>query len=471
MFYLRPFALLICAGSLSYSATFDVYQDKSFYRYHPEGHFIGFAKGIEARCEDKPVRLERTLVCPDTQRLCGLYGERNDAEEKLMAVRFDKQALDTLITLPRPAAYDAKRAIETAHTIGAEKAALARQEKIRTVHFDLLSQKFAREVTADVPLALSRTCKSELTLSIPRGLISFDTRYEGEIKNKEITVTQSLSVSNRSGIDIEADQAMFHYRPARSYVNPVHFSPWIVSKYLPMPKRVYKKNMMRAAPEAMAMDMVAAVAAPTAASVSYNDAREYKVSGLKLLSTGEPLDLRLLQWKAPLQCELRAYPYQWREAMEVCTFKPKYQIEKNRWKIKEDGKVINENAIGEYRNGVYALYLRTDPDIQIRRHPIVKKERESGIFGTTVKKKDGFVLKITNKSDKSKTLKIVERIPTSTTDEIKVKLLDVKSDRKISYKLGREGKIEIPLHLKAHQNVKIEIWFEISYDKDLKVSY
>jgi len=66
---------------------------------------------------------------------------------------------------------------------------------------------------------------------------------------------------------------------------------------------------------------------------------------------------------------------------------------------------------------------------------------------------------------------VTERIPTSTTEEIKVKLLEVKSDKKVNYTLLKDGEIEMKLTLAAHENKKIEVLFEISYDKDLKVSY
>ncbi|HHD78745.1 MAG TPA: DUF4139 domain-containing protein, partial [Epsilonproteobacteria bacterium] len=75
------------------------------------------------------------------------------------------------------------------------------------------------------------------------------------------------------------------------------------------------------------------------------------------------------------------------------------------------------------------------------------------------------------KSDKAKTLTVIDRIPTSTTEEIKSKLLSVKSEKNVDYKLRKNGKIEIHVALAAHESKKIEILFEISYDKDLKVSY
>jgi len=35
----------------------------------------------------------------------------------------------------------------------------------------------------------------------------------------------------------------------------------------------------------------------------------------------------------------------------------------------------------------------------------------------------------------------------------------------------KDGQIEMKLTLEAHENKKIDVLFEISYDKDLKVNY
>ena len=470
----RSFAALLCAGTLTYASTLDVYQDKSFYRYRPATPFIGFTQGVEAVCDTRRTVVEPTLACPDDKRLCRLSKEIKATEDRLTKIRYNTDALKALTVLPKPTAYDAAGAIESARAIGEEHALLERKAKETDTALRLLGQQFATQAPSREPQALRRVCKGELTLTIPRGYISFDNYYEGEISQaKEITVTQYLTVTNRSGIDIDADRAMFYYRRARSYLNPLHFNPWIVSKYTPMSKRMLKKSKMRAAPMEIAMDSMAAEAMPipAAASASYEDARVYKVNKLTLPSTGEPLDIRILQWRAPLSCELRAYPYLTTQAVEVCVFEPKYQIEKNRWKLKEGSKVINENAIGEYAHGKYELYTRSDPDIKIGRRPIVKKERQSGIFGGTVRKKDGYRLDLTNKSGKTKKLKIIERIPTSTTEEIKVKLLEVKSESKVDYRVKNDGKIEMHVTLKPYEHRTIEIWFELSYDKDMKVNY
>ena len=133
--------------------------------------------------------------------------------------------------------------------------------------------------------------------------------------------------------------------------------------------------------------------------------------------------------------------------------------------------MINENAVGEYRDDRYNIYTQIDKDINILRTPIVQKDRKTGIFGGTARKKDGFNLVLTNKSDKIKTLTLTERIPTASTEEIKVKLLSITSDDKIDYKVKKEGEIEMKIELASNESKDIKILFEISYDKDLKVNY
>ena len=68
-------------------------------------------------------------------------------------------------------------------------------------------------------------------------------------------------------------------------------------------------------------------------------------------------------------------------------------------------------------------------------------------------------------------LTLTDRIPTSTTDEIKVKLLEIRSDKKVAYKMLKDGKIEMNVSLAPQERKKIEVLFELSYDKDMKVNY
>ncbi len=471
MKFTTSLSLLLLSGSMSYASSLAVYQDNTFYSFTPKNNFIGFSKGLKAKCEGTTVPLTMMAACPSDDRLCQVLTSLKNAEQKVEAVQENSKVLKQLISVPQPKTLDANVLIEAAKELGNEQARLLRQERVLREEVELKERSFDKQAPSRRAIETVKTCNKEVDLTIPYGYVSFSTEYEANIEDEnEVVVTQYLSLTNRSGIDIEADSAMFYYRSAHQYVYPTHFRPWIVGKYEPRPQIAAKRAMEKRA--RMDITMMAgqreAVSAPT---VSYEDAREYKIEKLVLPSTGVSLDVKVLRWKAPLSCEVRAYPYTNTRAFHVCSFEPKYQIDSNQWKVKSSNDVINENAAGEYRDGKYDLYIKVEEDIKIERKPIVNKERETGIFGGTARKKDGYRLTITNKSDKVKKLTLIERIPTSTTEEIKSKLLSISAKKKVNYKMLKDGQIEMKLTLAANETKKIEVLFELSYDKDLKVSY
>lgn len=470
----KPLIGFFILGGLSYASSLAVYQDSTFYDYIPSSPFIGFTKGVSAKCEGSTVALVPIDECLQKNRLCAEMGALEESKEDVMVVDANIKVLEKFLSLPQPTVIDAVSWIESARLIGTEQAKLLRQKESLSKKFKRKGVAFRKQAPSPEAKQTAQSCPKELSLTIPYGYVSFSTSYEANVEKNEVQVTQKLSILNRSGIDIEADSATFYYRSANKYVNPRHFSPWIVSKYLPQSKRMYKKTKVNTAPM-REMSMVAEerldgdiMPAPVA---SYEDAREYKMTHLKLPSTGVALDVEVLSWKAPMECELRAYPYLNTKAFEMCSFAPKYQIDANTWKVKSGSEVINEHTVGEYRNGTYNLYTKVEDNIKILRKPIVQKERKTGIFGGTARKQDGFTLTLTNKSDKSKTLTLIERVPTSTTTEIKSKLLSIKGKNKVDYTLLKEGKIEMHITLNAYETQKIDVVFEISYDKDLKVKY
>ena len=464
---------LLLSGGLGYASSLAVYQDQTFYNFTPKNNFIGFAQDIVAKCEGRTMLLSNISSCPSDDRLCQHLMNLKNTEQKLESVEANIKVLEQLVSLPQPSTFDANALIESSKRIGEEQARLLTQERLLNEEVHIKERAFQKQAPTKQVLQTLETCNKEIELAIPYGYVSFSTEYEADIQDKkEVAVTQYLSVTNRSGVDIKADTAMFYYRSANQYVSPIHFRPWIVSKYVPRPPRVAKSKNAMAKKRRMDMVMMAdqkeSFSAPVA---SYEDAREYKIENLVLPSTGVPADVKVLTWKAALSCEVRAYPYEKTKAFHVCSFEPKYQIDSNKWKVKSAHTVINENAAGEYRHGKYNLYTKVDEDIKLQRKPIVNKERETGIFGGTARRKDGFILTLTNKSDKVKTLTLIERIPTSTTEEIKSKLLSINSKQKVNYKILKDGQIEMDLALSPQETKKIEVLFEISYDKDLKINY
>jgi len=467
-------ALLLCGGIAS-ASSLSVYQDNTFYSFTPNKNFIGLTKSVKAKCNGTTIPLSVSTNCPSNDRLCQLLGNLKNAEQRVEAVQENKKVLEKLISLPQPTTFEADTWIETAKRLGEEQARLKMSQKSLSEEAKILQRKFKNQAPSKYAMHTLSECNKEIELTIPRGYLSFSTHYEANIKGeKELTVTQYLSVTNRSGIEIQADTATFFYRSAHQYVHPIHFRPWIVNKYVPRPQ-ISKNTMAKRKSMDMAMMAEESMASPVAYSsapvASYEDAREYKIDNLILPSKGVPVDVKVLSWSTDLKCDVRAYPYENSRAFHVCSFKPKYQIDSNQWIIRSSSEMINENAVGEYRKGQYNLYTKVEDDIKIERRRIVNKERESGIFGGTVRKKDGFKLTLINKSNKAKDLKLIERIPTSTTEEIKSKLLSINSNKKVNYKMLKDGQIEMILTLAPNETKKIEVLFEISHDKDLKVNY
>ena len=466
--------LFLMAGTMAYSSSLSVYQNQTTYTYQPDSSYIGLTQNVKAKCDGNSMGLHVILTCPRDKRLCKELDALKKTEQKLNSIKANTKVLEQLITLPQPTSFDADEWIKSARIVGKEQARLYEETKVGTEELTLKLKALQKQAPSKRVLISDAICKNEMELTLPNGYVSFSTSYEANIVDeKEIQVTQYLSIVNRSGIDIEADSAIFYYRSANPYVRPINFYPWVVSKYEPRPKRRMMKKALSNARMADAPLMEAAMALPPQSKpvASYIDAREYQINNLDLPSTGVPVNVQVTSWSTSVQCEIQAYPYADTGAFQVCSFEPKQQIDSNVWKVKEGKATINENARGVYREGIYKLYTKKEEDIKILRKPIVQKERETGIFGGTARKKDGFILILTNKSSKSKTLTLTDRIPTSTTDEIKVKLLEIRSDKKVAYKMLKDGKIEMNVSLAPQERKKIEVLFELSYDKDMKVNY
>lgn len=469
---LLPLALF--SGAYLHASTLSVYQDKALYSYIPKSSFIGVSTGITAKCDGETVTTHAIATCPGGKRLCKDLNLLKKSANTLQALQFNDQILDKMIMLPQPIEIDAGEWIKAAKQIGKEKASLFQEIKEEKETLTVLQQILSRQTHSQKAMVSDAICSSDMTLTLPRNYITFSSMYEADLSDKKtLTVTQHLSLTNRSGVDIEAESAMFYYRSANQYVRPLHFNPWIVRKYDPELRiNKMKRASVASMNDAPMMEVTAMNASvPKQIRATQVDTREYKIADLELPSSGVPVDVPVSQWTVPMSCGLKTYPYMNTRAFEVCSFTPKFQIEKNQWKLMSDKVIVNEKAQGQYYDGKYDLYTKVDQDIQILRKRIVKNERETGIFGTTVRKKDGFVLTLTNKSDTKKSMTVVDRIPTSTNDEIEVKLLALKSSKKVKYTIDKEGKIEMNITLDPKENRKIEVVFEIAYDKALKVRY
>jgi len=454
------------------SATLEVYQDQTIYKLNSKNKFIGFTSGIKTTCNDEDINLEYRQECKSFATACKLYNKLKDYRVELNKIDINLKTIDALINT-KERELNANKLIENASIITQKKSDLTIKKENIINEIKIKSNKFNTITTHKEPLFLENECNGEIKVIIPYSYINFKPIYEADIKNDKIKVIQKLEVTNKSGIDINAKEAIFYYRLSKEYINPINFTPWIAKEFKPI---LYKKKTKALSMRTKELESIpsAEVVEPAVAEIpetvgKYNDSREYSITNLTLPTTNRSKKVKILEYESKVKCLLIAYPYTSKTAFNVCSFKPKYQIDNNNWIVKENGSLINKKAIGRYENGMYKIYKNIDRDIKIVRKKIVSKERESGIFGGTRKQKDGYIIVVTNKSNKKKNLKIIDRIPTSNTDKIEVKLLSIQP--KIDYKLNNNGKIEMNLNLKAKENVAIKVIFELTYDKDLRIRY
>jgi len=461
-------------SSFAFASTLEIYTDGAKYRYVPIDNYIGMVSGVSATCNGQSTALTTVLKCSDKQRLC-----QDSREIEKLAISGDvlvseSKILDTLLVSSKPIEIDATKWLDSASKLAKRKVELLTKSREIAQRLSVLKKSIEKQSKSLNHLATKEKCKGELEVDMPYGYIGAKLLYEADISDsKNIDVKQYLSLVNSSGIDIVAKDAYVYAKPSKKYLQLQHFYPWTANI-----RRVQKRSKSRSAKKIRAESVMAMsrreVAEPASPVVSIGEVvkagyKNYHVTSVELPSTGEPIKVKIADYKTQTECKTVVYSYRESVARKVCSFTPVSSIESNKWLIKYKNRQITDSAYGEYRDGKYMLNVDIDDQILISRKQFIKRDRSSGIFGGSIRKKDGFTIDITNISDQPKSIKLVERIPSSTTDEIKIKLLSIKGDQ--SHKIDEKGRIDMDISLKPNEHRVVEVTFELRYDKDVSVYY
>ena len=469
----RKILCLLLAGmagaAVLQAASLEIYRDGAIYRYVPVDDYVGFLSRGEARCGDRSIALEKRPSCPESKRLCKEKADLDKIKKQLRTTQETLKVLSGIEKAIKPAELSADKWISTAEKTGAKRAELLGISERLQRESQAKEERFHRQSSAREALFLSRTCKESLALTLPPGLIKLGVENEAELlENDLLKITQFLSLTNRSGVDISVKDARIYARNFRRTLRPIRFSPWVVRPAPPRPT-LRSKKAYKAVNEAADRVMLAAAPVPVMERVEKIGARNYAVGKLDLPSTGESVRVRLGEYQVKSRCEAIAYPYRDRSLYRACRFKPKEEIVTDRWTLKKGRRILSDRVYGEYKEGNYLLYVDRDESVSIRRERLVEKERSSGIFGGEIRKRDGYIIEVDNRSGKKKSLTLVDRIPRSTTEKIRVKLLKVSGATKESLK--DNGELIMKLELDPGESRTVKVLFELRYDKDLKVLY
>jgi len=465
------FAMPIIVMDVSVASTLEIYNDGAKYSYTPVNAFIGMSKGIVATCNAQSLTLRVSAKCPEGQRLCKELSLVEELRAKRLQISKESDILNKILSMTSPKDIDASKWIDNAEKLSHEMAKLEMDKKSVNDELSSASANFNKQATSSKALLATKKCEGMLKLDMPSGYIGAKLIYEADIANdKEISIKKYISLSNRSGIDIVAKDAFIYAKSSKKYLSTKSFSPWVASISRPM--RYSKKSRAVKSMKRDSFDMVQSMAVnpvPRAGKSVQTGYKDYHISALELPSTGESIKIKIEDYKTPMHCENTSYSYTDSRVYNICTISPVSPIESNKWIVKKGKELISKAAFGKYTDGKYALTVDIDDEIRVDRKPMIKRDRSSGIFGGSIRKKDGYTLDITNISDKTKSLKLIERIPSSTTDKIESKLISIKGDT--SHKIRKNGQLDISVTLKPNEHKQIEVIFELRYDKDTRVRY
>ena len=449
------------------SSRLDIYTNGAFYYYTPQDTYIGFTSEVEVLCGSRELHL-RASSCPSDKRLCQAKEKLETLYAKSLGIAEESKTLDRLLSLTQPQMIDALAWIDWVHLIAEKKAKLILQSENLKERLTQEGEDFQAQAPSLKAYETKELCDKEIKIEIPQGAIGTKFLYQAELHplQKSITLKHSVALTNRSGIDIVASYANLYAKSSNLWLQPLHFLPWIAQVESDYPKeRQAKMVFAELSPPAPAPMMMS----PKIKEVVETGFKTYAIGEVVLPSTGEAINVDVWTYEAPLTCELISYPYSDTRLYEACTFQPQKPIEASEWTILQGESVISKSAKGEYQKGKYLLYTGVDETVIIKHQKSIKNDTSSGIFGGSIKKTDGFTLEIENISSEPKVLKIIERIPKSTTSQIEVKLLSLKGVER--YTVDTQGEVTMNLSLKPKEHKTVTLSFELSYDKDLKVNY
>ena len=464
---LRLSLILSLSSVMLMASSLDIYSDKSFYTYQPKDSFIGFNTNIKAKNSLGSLELIKKNSCSENSNLCNEHTNLQALHVRLNQLTKERSILDTLVSQYSPdTSIDADSTIKTASKIASRMATIAQESKNLQKEIQNASSQFAKHAPSKEALFYSQKPQSEVTLTINRGLY-FQSEYLLDIDKGKLE--HSLLLSNRSGVDIVADEVKLFAKPAGYISAPTRFYPRKIRIAQPQAKR----SEMRKEMTMMAMaEMGDAVAAPApmanqALHVSKTETRSYRLENLTLPSDGKekkiPVDLEKLH----IDSYLTWYPYNSSNVYKTARFTPKQTIESRQWKVRHNQELI-ENAPIRKDGKEILINVAIDYDIETKRKTIHEFSEDKGIFSSDRLKEEGFKLTLTNRSKVDKKVKITERIPLSTEEEIQVSLEKLN----VPYEYDKKtGKLIINAYVKANQAQTIDVIYTIRYPKETQIFY
>lgn len=334
------------------------------------------------------------------------------------------------------------------------------------------NQKLLRELTSKrinsrySKLKYSISCKkpSNAMITYPIYNISknsfYDINYDS--KNEEINITNQAFITQASGTDFKnIDINLYTY----NFVNrltPSIFKPKYLDLYKNRQSAYESEVMMDSAPMMMKKSNVKLASAQSFEYKEGTTRAYFKASNVTLLS-GEKTDVTFAKDKYKASDKIEIDGYDSSEPFLKVDFKSKKLYGVLNSKLYLDGTYVGERYTKEIKKDKEtSLFFATNRFIDVKKE-LVKDMKEEPFFSVDkLKTQKLWKYSITNNHSKAQNVSIVERVPVSKHEDIKIKLIG-KTKHKL---LTNDGKIIFEFKLQPNESKVIEFGYEV--EKPLK---
>lgn len=303
------------------------------------------------------------------------------------------------------------------------------------------------------------SCGSEVLVSYPIYNISrngfYDINYDS--KDNQIEIKNSSFITQSTGVDFKnIDINLYTYNFVYQ-LKPNRFIPKYLDIYEPRPMAVEAEVMMDAAAMPMKKTLRAKAARPTFAYVEDTTKSFFKASNINLVS-GKKTEVLFAKDKYKADDTLEIDGYSQSQAFYKVDFTSKKLYGVVNAKQYLDGTYIGRSNLKEIKKDKKSsVYFATNRFIDVKKE-LVKDMKEEPFFSINkLKTQKIWNYTITNNSNKIQKITLLDRVPVSKHEDIKVKLIG-KTKQTL---LEKNGKISFDFELKPKEVKKINFGYEI----------
>lgn len=303
------------------------------------------------------------------------------------------------------------------------------------------------------------SCSSEVLVSYPIYNITrngfYDINYDS--KDKQIEIKNSSFITQSTGVDFkDVDINLYTYNFVYQ-LKPNKFIPKYLDIYEPRAMAMEAEVMMDTAAMPMQKMVRAKAVRPTFAYVEDTTKSFFKALNINLVS-GKKTEVLFAKDKYKAKDSLEIDGYSQAQTFYKVDFTSKKLYGVVNAKQYLDGTYIGRSNLKEIKKDKESsIYFATNRFIDVKKE-LIKDMKEEPFFSINkLKTEKVWDYTITNNSNKTQKITLVDRVPVSKHEDIKVKLIGKTKQTQ----LKKNGKISFDFELKAKEVKKVNFGYEI----------